>query len=87
MHWLLHDRKTQYSNCGEEGSVIVKSVPGGFSRWEFTSQDSADLFDVPVATWNRKKSGSFKGKLDQDKKSRVSLAGLFKGLRLYFNVP
>ncbi|MCA1442782.1 hypothetical protein I6F07_21675 [Ensifer sp. IC4062] len=34
------------------------------------------------------KAGDFRGKLDQDKRTRASLiVGIFKGLRLFFNGP
>ena len=72
----------------DEDAVIVKAIVRTFSHWELTNQESADLFGVPIATWNRMKSGIFRGKLDQDKKTRASLiVGIFKGLRLFFNGP
>ncbi|CAN7572565.1 DUF2384 domain-containing protein [Agrobacterium tumefaciens] len=84
---VMHPDSTLKSGKDED-AVIVKAILRAFSQWELTNQDSADLFDVPIATWNRMKSGTFKGKLDQDKKTRASLiVGLFKGLRLYFNGP
>lgn len=84
---VMHPDSTLKSGKDED-AVIVKAILRAFSQWELTNQDLADLFDVPIATWNRMKSGTFKGKLDQDKKTRASLiVGLFKGLRLYFNGP
>lgn len=72
----------------DEDTVIIKAVLRAFELWKLTNQEAADLFDVPIATWNRMKAGAFKGRLDQDKKTRASLIiGIFKGLRLYFNGP
>lgn len=72
----------------DEDAVIVKAIVRTFFHWELTNQEAADLFGVPIATWNRMKSGIFRGKLDQDKKTRASLiVGIFKGLRLFFNGP
>lgn len=68
--------------------AVVRAVVRAADSWQLTNQEAAKLFDVPIATWNRMKSGSFKGKLDQDKVTRASLIiGLFKGLRLLFNGP
>jgi len=72
----------------DEDAVIVKAISRAFELWKLTNQEAADLFDVPIATWGRMKGGTFKGKLDQDKRTRASLVlGIFKGLRLYFNGP
>ncbi|MGF6256840.1 antitoxin Xre-like helix-turn-helix domain-containing protein [Ensifer sp. LBL] len=72
----------------QEEAVIVKAVVKACDLWNLTNREAAQLFDVPIATWNRMKAGDFKGKLDQDKKMRASLiVGIFKGLRLFFNGP
>jgi hypothetical protein len=72
----------------DEDAVIVKTILRAFSHWDLTNQEAADLFDVPIATWNRMNSGIFKGKLDKDNKTRaILIAGIFKGLRLLFNGP
>lgn len=72
----------------DENLVIVKAIVKACEHWNLSNQEAADLFDVPIATWNRMKAGNFKGKLDQDKRTRASLiVGIFKGLRLYFNGP
>ena len=84
---VAHSNATPTSNKDED-AVIIKAVSRAFAHWGLTNQQSADLFDVPIATWNRMKGGAFRGKLDQDKKTRASLiVGIFKGLRLYFNGP
>lgn len=68
--------------------VIVKAIVRASDAWKLTNREAADLFDVPIATWNRMKSGAYHGRLDQDKVTRVSLIiGIFKGLRLLFNGP
>ncbi len=75
-------------NDSERISVVVKAITRVAEAWELTNSEAASLFDVPIATWNRMKAGSFKGNLDQDKMMRASLIiGLFKGLRLLFNGP
>ncbi|MGO4619558.1 antitoxin Xre-like helix-turn-helix domain-containing protein [Ensifer sp. 2YAB10] len=72
----------------QEEAVIVKAVVKACDLWHLTNREAAQLFDVPIATWNRMKAGDFKGKLDQDKRMRASLiVGIFKGLRLFFNGP
>ena len=69
-------------------AVIVKAVVRASDAWGLSNAEAAALFDVPLATWNRMKAGSYKGTLDQDKVTRASLlVGLFKGLRLLFNGP
>ena len=68
--------------------AIVKAVVRTADAWGLSNAEAAALFDVPAATWGRMRSGTFKGKLDQDKVTRASLViGLFKGLRLLFNGP
>jgi len=72
----------------QEEAVIVKAVVKACDFWNLTNREAAQLFDVPIATWNRMKAGDFKGRLDQDKRMRASLiVGIFKGLRLFFNGP
>ncbi|GBD49647.1 hypothetical protein METY_2860 [Methylopila sp. Yamaguchi] len=67
-------------------ATIVKAVVRACAFWSLTNRDAAALFDVPIATWNRMKAGSFHGRLDQDKITRASLiVGIFKALRLLFN--
>lgn len=71
-----------------EEAVIVKAVVKACDLWKLTNREASQLFDVPIATWNRMKAGDFKGRLDQDKRMRASLiVGIFKSLRLYFNGP
>ena len=68
--------------------AVVKAVVRAVAAWRLTNQEAADLFDVSLATWNRMKSNTFKGRLDQDKVTRASvIIGLFKGLRELFNGP
>jgi hypothetical protein len=74
--------------AAEKQKVYLKAVSRAFAFWQLTNQESADLFDVPIATWNRMKAGKFRGRLDRDKIIRASLAvGLFKGLGTVFNGP
>ncbi|MEI2296646.1 antitoxin Xre-like helix-turn-helix domain-containing protein [Ensifer sp. MJa1] len=81
---LATDRET----ARQEEAVIVKAVVKACELWNLTNKEAAQLFDVPIATWNRMKAGDFKGRLDQDKRMRASLiVGIFKGLRLFFNGP
>lgn len=71
---------------GDNTATIVKAVVRACGFWGLTNLESAHLFDVPLATWNRMKAGTFSGKLDQDKLTRASLiVGIFKALRLLFN--
>jgi hypothetical protein len=72
----------------DQVEVLVRAIVRAFGSWNLTGKEAADLFDVPLATWNRMRAGTFKGKLDQDKMTRASLiVGIFKGLRLLFNGP
>ena len=72
----------------ERVSAVIKAILRVADAWQLTNAEAAALFDVPIATWNRMKAGTFRGKLDQDKMMRASLLiGLFKGLRLLFNGP
>lgn len=74
--------------AAEKQQVYLKAISRAFAFWEMTNQESADLFDVPIATWNRMKAGKFRGRLDRDKITRASLiVGLFKGLGTIFNGP
>ena len=69
-------------------AAIVKAVVRTSDAWDLTNREAANLFDVPIATWNRMKAGVYRGRLDQDKVTRASLIiGIFKGLRLLFNGP
>lgn len=73
---------------GEKVAVIVKAVVRATDAWNLSNAEAATLFDVPTATWNRMKAGTYKGILDQDKVTRASLLiGLFKGLHTVFNGP
>ncbi|ERP98778.1 hypothetical protein Q669_00540 [Labrenzia sp. C1B10] len=84
------DAKITPIDAGDAGriQVVLKAVVEAFGYWGLTNEESAALFDVSVATWNRIKSGEYKGQLDRDKVTRASLIiGLFKGLRLLFNGP
>ena len=75
-------------NNPDQVEILVRAVVRAFDSWTLTGQEAADLYDVPLATWNRMRAGTFKGKLDQDKMTRASLIiGIFKGLRLLFNGP
>lgn len=77
----------QASPAGET-ATIVKAVTRAADAWQLRNAEAAALFDVPLATWNRMKSGQFRGMLDRDKLMRASLiVGIFKGLRLLFNGP
>ncbi|ANK72881.1 antitoxin Xre-like helix-turn-helix domain-containing protein [Ensifer adhaerens] len=77
-----------FAPARQEEAVIVKAVVKACDLWNLTNREAAQLFDVPIATWNRMKAGDFKGRLDQDKRMRASLiVGIFKGLRLFFNGP
>jgi hypothetical protein len=68
--------------------AVTKAVTRVAYAWKLTNQEGADLFNVPIATWNRMKSGAYNGRLDQDKMTRASLIiGIYKGLRLLFNGP
>jgi hypothetical protein len=71
---------------GDQTAAIVKAVVRACGFWGLTNKEAADLFDVPIATWNRMKAGTFSGRLDQDKLTRASLiVGIFKALRILFN--
>lgn len=75
-------------NDREQITAVVKAIVRTADAWKLTNSEAAALFDVPIATWNRMKAGSYKGNLDQDKMMRASLIiGIFKGLRLLFNGP
>lgn len=84
----IHNEQTFQPDDEKIRAAIIKAVIKASEAWKLTNQEGADLFDVPIATWNRMKNGSFKGRLDQDKITRASLIiGIFKGLRLLFNGP
>ncbi len=53
--------------------VLLKAVARAFAHWGLTNQESADLFNTPIATWNRMKAGKFRGRLGQDKTVRACL--------------
>ncbi len=74
------------SAAKDRHATIVKAVVRTCGFWGLTNAESAKLFDVPIATWNRMKAGTFNGRLDHDKITRASLiVGIFKSLRLLFN--
>lgn len=68
--------------------VLLKAVTRLVDAWNLTNEEAAALLDVSPATWGRMKSGKYKGEIDRDKITRISLlVGIFKGLRLLFNGP
>lgn len=70
----------------DDTATIVRAVVRACGFWGLTNLESANLFDVPLATWNRMKAGTFSGRLDQDKLTRASLiVGIYKALRLLFS--
>jgi len=72
----------------DEARVIIQAVVRTLDLWGLSNKEAAELFNVPSATWSRMKASGFKGRLDQDRKTRASLIiGIFKGLRLFFNGP
>ncbi|HVI30432.1 antitoxin Xre-like helix-turn-helix domain-containing protein [Hansschlegelia sp.] len=74
------------ADAKDRTATIVKAVVRACEFWGLTNREAADLFDVPIATWNRMKAGTFSGRLDQDKLTRASLiVGIFKALRILFN--
>lgn len=77
------------AQAGSDASAVIVTAVAHMARlWGLSDADAAALFDVSPATWSRIKAGSFKGRLDQDKRTRASLLlGIFKGLRLLFNGP
>ncbi len=85
---IKFDKNSDYFNDKNSEAVIIKAVCSAAQFWQLTNQEAADLFNVPIATWNRMKNGSFRGRLDKDKITRASLIiGIFKGLRILFNGP
>lgn len=85
---FVRDHCVQPITEADKIAAIVKAVVRATDAWKLTNQEAAQLFDVPIATWNRMKTGSYRGRLDQDKVTRASLIiGIFKGLRLLFNGP
>ncbi len=83
----IQDRFDPVSDS-REITMIVKALVKAMALWKVSNTEAADLLDVPIATWNRMKSGHFKGTLDRDKVTRASLLiGICKGLRLLFNGP
>ena len=84
----IHDLQIVQPDEEKVKTAIIKAVIRATMAWKLTNQEGADLFNVPLATWNRMKNGSFHGRLDKDKITRASIIiGLFKGLRLLFNGP
>ena len=58
-----------------------------FRAWGVTDEQAATLLDMPLRTYRRWKAGE-RGRLDRDKKSRLSnLMGIHKALRLIFREP
>ncbi|NVK35536.1 MAG: DUF2384 domain-containing protein [Rhodobacteraceae bacterium] len=69
-------------------ATLLKAVTRLAEQWSLTNDEAAALLDVSGPTWSRMKSGTYKGELDRDKITRISLlVGIFKGLRLLFNGP
>lgn len=53
--------------------------------WSLTGPEAATLLGVSESTWDRVKSGAWKGVLSQDQLMRVSaMVGIFKALHLLF---
>ena len=79
---------TNFHAGEDEAGVIIQAVVRTLDLWGLYNKEAAELFNVPSATWSRMKASGFKGRLDQDRKTRASLIiGIFKGLRLFFNGP
>lgn len=71
-----------------EIEAIVRAIVRVSEAWKLTNHEAANLFDVPIATWNRMKAGTYRGRLDQDKVTRAShIMGIFKRVRVLFNGP
>lgn len=78
----------QIDSGEDEARVIIQAVVRTLDLWGLSNREAAELFNVPSATWSRMRANGFKGRLDQDRKTRASLIiGIFKGLRLFFNGP
>lgn len=50
---------------------LLKLYIDSTSSWELSAKEHAALLDVPTATWSRIKSGCYRGRLNQDKVSRI----------------
>ena len=88
MHQVSEPKTIAATNDPRMIATTVKAVVRVTEAWSLTNRQASELFDVPIATWNRMKAGNFRGTLDQDKLTRASLLiGIFKGLRLLFNGP
>lgn len=85
---LAHSNAKEAPSNVDETAIILRAVIRAADAWRLTNQEASALFDVPIATWNRIKAGTFRGRLDRDKLTRASLiVGIFKALRLLFNGP
>jgi uncharacterized protein (DUF2384 family) len=73
-------------DTGSIDEVAIKALTRIFKAWRVAAPEAAKLSGVSERTWNRMKNGTWAGSLNQDQQLRASaLAGLYKGLHLYFN--
>ena len=71
----------------EEGAAMFRAVANLFKLWDLTDEQASTLLDMPLRTYRRWKTGA-QGKLDRDKKARLSnLMGIHKALRLILREP
>lgn len=64
----------------------IKAYTRICERWKLKNTTAARLLDVEIRTWNRMKTGNWRGTLTQDQILRLSaFVGLYKGLHLYFS--
>jgi hypothetical protein len=71
----------------EEGAALFRAAVNLFRLWDLTDEQAATLLDLPLRTYRRWKGGDT-GRLDRDKKARLSnLMGIHKALRLIFREP
>lgn len=70
-----------------EGGALFRAAVNLFRLWQLTDEEAAVLVDMPARTYRRWKAEG-PGRLDRDKKARVSnLVGIHKALRLIFREP
>lgn len=65
--------------------VALKALGRIAEAWQLTAHEAATLLGASASTWDRMRSGEWRGTLSQDQLMRASgLIGLYKALHLLF---
>ncbi len=59
VHDIAHDQSAHPIVEANKIAAITKAIVRAADAWKLTNQETADLFDMPIATWNRMNVGAY----------------------------